>query len=135
MFGYDLEAEFTHLQGDSPFFYAECVLTIYLLLSQGIMSEKFLMPSLSNISKRYGFNSSIAGLLIGFGIAVPDIAVTIISFQRHGIKMVEFGLAVIFGGVVFCTTFVPAAAYFLNYGIRNPRPEPTMKEKVAFNNL
>ena len=89
------------------------------------MSEKFLMPSLSNISKRYGFNSSIGGLLIGFGIAVPDIAVTIISFQRHGIKMVEFGLAVIFGGVVFCTTFVPAAAYFLNYGIRNPRPEPT----------
>ena len=83
------------------------------------------MPSLSNISKRYGFNSSIAGLLIGFGIAVPDIAVTIISFQRHGIKMVEFGLALIFGGVVFCTTFVPAAAYFLNYGIWNSRPEPT----------
>ena len=89
------------------------------------MSEKFLMPSLENISKRYGFNASIAGLLIGFGIAVPDIAVTTISFQRHGIKMVEFGLALMFGSVVFCTTFVPSAAYFINYGIRNPRPEPT----------
>ena len=80
MFGIEIEQQFTHLQGDSPFFYAELVVTVYLLLSQGIMSEKFLMPSLENISKRYGFNSSIAGLLVGFGIAVPDIAVTTLSF-------------------------------------------------------
>ena len=78
--GIDIEAQFTHLQGDSPFFYAELVLTLYFLLSQGIMSEKFLMPSLDRISKRYGFNSSVAGMLVGFGIAVPDIAVTTISF-------------------------------------------------------
>ena len=80
VFGLDVEQMFTHAQGDSPFFIAELVVTVYLLLSQGIMSEKFLMPSLENISKRYGFNSSIAGLLIGFGIAVPDIAVTTLSF-------------------------------------------------------
>jgi len=74
------EVEFEKMQGDRPFFYMELVVTIYFLLSQGIMSEKFLMPSLENISKRYGFNSSVAGLLMGFGIAVPDIAVTTISF-------------------------------------------------------
>ena len=49
--------------------------------------------------------------------------------------MVEFGLALMFGSVVFCTTFVPAAAYFLNYGIKNPRPAPKTKELLQFKNL
>ena len=80
VFGLNIEEGFEQLQGDRPFFYLELIVTLYFLLSQGIMSEKFLMPSLENISKRYGFNSSVAGLLMGFGIAVPDIAVTTISF-------------------------------------------------------
>jgi len=49
--------------------------------------------------------------------------------------MVEFGIALMFGSVVFCTTFVPAVAYFLNYGIREPRPKPTEKELTQFANL
>ena len=49
--------------------------------------------------------------------------------------MVEFGIALMFGSVVFCTTFVPATAYFLNYGIREPRPTPTKKEQAQFDNL
>ena len=92
------------------------------------MSEKFLMPSLENISKKYKLSATIAGILIAFGIAVPELAVTLLSFQRHGIKMTEFGLATVFGSVCFCTTFVPAVAYLLNYGVRRARPAPTQKE-------
>ena len=43
--------------------------------------------------------------------------------------MTEFGLATIFGSVVFCVTFVPAVAYYLNYGCRRARPALTEKEK------
>ena len=43
--------------------------------------------------------------------------------------MTEFGLATIFGSVVFVITFVPAVAYYLNYGCRKARPAPTEKEK------
>ena len=128
VFGLDVEQMFTHAQGDSPFFIAELVVTVYLLLSQGIMSEKFLMPSLENISKRYGFNSSIAGLLIAVGVSIPELVVTILSFQRHGTKMAEFGLATVFGSVCFATSLIPAASYFMNYGIKHPRPPETPSE-------
>ena len=128
MFGIQIEEGFEQLQGDRPFFVAELVVTLYFLLSQGIMSEKFLMPSLENISKRYGFNSSVAGLLIALGVSIPELVVTVISFQRHGTKMCEFGLACVFGSVCFATLMIPAVSYFLNYGIRNPRPEETARE-------
>lgn len=96
----------------------ECLATVYLLLSQGIMSEKFLMPALENISQKYQLSATIAGILIAFGIAVPELAVTLISFQHHGIKMTEFGLATVFGSVCFCVTIVPAFAHLLNFGLR-----------------
>lgn len=44
--------------------------------------------------------------------------------------MTEFGIATIFGSVVFCVTFVPAIAYFVNYGVLKARPPPTAEEKV-----
>ena len=44
------------------------------------MSEKFLMPSLENISKKYKLSMTMAGILIAFGIAVPELAVTMLSF-------------------------------------------------------
>ena len=116
MFG--LEHKFMQMQGDGPFFYFECALTVYLLMAQGIISEKFLMPSLENISAKYKLSATIAGILIAFGIAVPELAVTMLSFQRHGIKMTEFGLATVFGSVCFCVTFVPAFAYLVNFGVR-----------------
>ena len=103
-------------------------MTVYLLLSTGIISEKFLMPSLANISSKYKLSASIAGVLIAFGIAVPELAVTMLSFQRHGIKMTEFGLATVFGSVCFCVTFVPAFAYLLNYGLLKAKPTPTKHE-------
>ena len=92
------------------------------------MSEKFLMPALENISRKYSLSLTIAGILIAFGIAVPELAITLLSFQRHGIKMTEFGLATVFGSVCFCTTAVPAFAYFINYGIRKARPALTQEE-------
>ena len=127
MFG--IEERFMQLQGDGTFFYFECCLTVYLLMATGIISEKFLMPSLENISAKYKLSATIAGVLIAFGITVPELAVTLLSFQRHGIKMTEFGLATVFGSVCFCTTFVPAFAYFANYGIRDARPEASNEEQ------
>ena len=99
------------------------------------MSEKFLMPSLENISEKYKLSATIAGILIAFGIAIPELSVTLLSFQRHGIKMTEFGLATVFGSVCFCTTFVPAFAYLVNYGCRKPRPELTKEELVQNDSL
>ena len=124
------EQSFILLQGDSPFFGVECVATLYLLLSQSIISEKFLMPSLDNISNKYNFNASGAGILIAFGISIPELAVTLLSFQRHGIKMTEFGLATVFGSVCFATTFIPAFAYLVNFGVRESRPALTSDEKI-----
>ena len=130
-----VEAEFNHLQGDRPFFFLECILTVYLLISQGVMSDKFLMPSLENISERYGFNKSIAGLLIAVGISIPELVITIISFQKHGTKMTEFGLATVFGSIPFVIAFVPAVSYFAIFGVRNPRPALTQREIKQTENL
>ena len=80
-------------------------------------------------------SATIAGILIAFGIAVPELAVTLLSFQRHGIKMTEFGLANVFGSVAFCTTFVPAFAYLINYGLCKARPAITEKEAKANESL
>ena len=118
------------LQGNGDFFYFECFATIYMLLSMGIISEKFLMPAIENISSKYKLSASLAGVLIAFGISVPDCAVAALSFQRHGIKMTEFGIATVFGSVCFCTTFVPGVAHLMNYGCRKPRPELTESEKI-----
>ena len=73
--------------------------------------------------------------MLAFGIAVPELAVTMLSFQRHGIKMAEFGLAAQFGSIAFTTTFVPAMAYFMNYGILKARPECTPEEIKQFSRL
>ena len=97
-------------------------------MAQGIMAEKFLMPSLNNISKYYNLSASVTGILCAFGLAVPELSVTLLSFTKHGIKMTEFGVGTIFGSVVFCVTFVPAFAYFVVYGITKERPELTETE-------
>lgn len=123
MFG--VEERFMQAQGDDTFFFFECAAAVYMLLCMGIISEKFLMPSIKNISSKYSLSVTLAGILIAFGISVPELAVTLLSFQRHGIKMTEFGLATIFGSACFCTTFVPGMAHLMNYGCRKARAEPT----------
>jgi Ca2+/Na+ antiporter len=46
--------------------------------------------------------------------------------------MTEFGLATTYGSVVFCTTLVPAFAYFVNFGVKEARPALT-EDEIAQN--
>ena len=46
--------------------------------------------------------------------------------------MTEFGLATVFGSVCFCSTFVPAFAHLVNFGVLKPRPALT-KDELAQN--
>jgi Ca2+/Na+ antiporter len=117
-----LEEDFIKAQGNTKLVVIECLITLYLMLNQGVIAEKFLMHSLENITTRYNLSQNIAGILVAFGVAVPEVVVTILSFQRHGIKMTEFGVATIFGSVCFATAFVPAAAHLVNYGLKDSRP-------------
>ena len=82
-----LEEDFVQMQGKFWLFFFEAIVTLYLMLSQGVIADKFLMKSLENITHRYSLSQSIAGILIAFGVAVPEVVVTILSFQKHGIKM------------------------------------------------
>jgi len=75
-----IEEDFIQLQGNFWLFIVEAVFTLYLMLSQGVIADKFLMKSLENIISRYGLSQAVAGILIAFGVAVPEVVVTILSF-------------------------------------------------------
>lgn len=105
--------EFNQLQTNTYFFVFEVLLSIYLLLILALMAEKFLMPSLLNISKRYGLSKDITGILVAIGNMIPETTTTIISFMKHGVKMTEFGVASNIGTAVFVITVVPAAAILI----------------------
>lgn len=106
------------------------LLTLYFLLCQGVMSDLFLMPAILNIARRYNFSKSTAGVCLALGVSTPELIVTIISFQSHGVKMAEFAIAMVFGGMVFASTLIPVVAYTLNYGCRKPRPPQANDEKT-----
>lgn len=53
---HDLDLGFNRLQTNLPFFIIEILFSIYLLLNLAMIAEKFLMPSLMNISKTYGMS-------------------------------------------------------------------------------
>jgi Ca2+/Na+ antiporter len=89
---------------------------VYLLLSQGVIVDKFLIKSLKNISHRYSISKGLLGILIAVGLTIPEFFIAIISFQDHGVKKVEFGMAVVLGGIAFSLSFVPAFAYWINFG-------------------
>ena len=75
-----LEDEFIKLQGNFWLFLAEAFTTLYLMLSQGVIADKFLMKSLENITTRYELSQSFAGILIAIWVAIPEVIVTMISF-------------------------------------------------------
>jgi len=87
------------------------------------MCDNFLMPSILNVSKKYGMSKTTAGVALALGVCLPELIVTMLSFHKHGVKMTEFGLAVIFGGMCWAVTMIPVVAYLLNFGCRMPRPE------------
>jgi Ca2+/Na+ antiporter len=100
----------------------ECFITVYLLMSQGVMADKFLLPSMLNICKKYSLSKPIGGVLIAVGVSIPELTATMLSFQRHGVKMTEFGLALVIGGLAFATSMIPVVAYLLNFGLKVKRP-------------
>lgn len=62
------------------FFIFECFLTVYLLMSQGIMADKFLLPSMLKICKDYKLSKPIGGVLIAIGVSMPELTATMLSF-------------------------------------------------------
>ena len=51
-----IEEDFIQMQGNVWLFVVEAILTLYLMLSQGVIADKFLMKSLENITTRYGLS-------------------------------------------------------------------------------
>lgn len=82
-------------------------------MNLALIAEKFLMPSLLNISKRYSLSKDITGILVAIGSSVPEMTTTILSFMKHGVKMTEFGIASNIGTAVFVITVVPAVAILM----------------------
>jgi len=86
------------------------------------MADKFLMPSMLNICKKYNLSKPIGGVLIAIGISVPELTATMLSFKHHGVKITEFGFALVIGGLAFSTSMLPVVAYLLNFGVKEKRP-------------
>jgi Ca2+/Na+ antiporter len=116
------------------FFIFEILVCFYILVSQGIMCDNFLMPSILNVSKRYGLSKTSSGVFLAMGVCLPELIVTMLSFHKHGVKMTEFGLAVVFGGMCWACTMIPAVAYILNFGCRKARPDQSTKPLAVAEN-
>ena len=112
----DFEHNFNSLQENRLFFYLEVLFAIYILVNLALISDKFLLPALLNISKRYGLSWDITGIVVAIGNLVPELATTVLSFMRHGVKMTEFGVACNLGCAAFGVTMVPAIAILLTCG-------------------
>lgn len=52
----------------------------------------------------------LTGLIVALGSFVPELATTLLSFMKHGVKMAEFGVASNLGTAVLSVTIVPAFA-------------------------
>ena len=97
---------------------------MYLLLNLALIAEKYLMPSLLNISKRYGLSKDVTGILVAIGNTIPELTTTILSFMKHGVKMTEFGIASNLGSAIFVITVVPAFAILMTFDSqKNPIKE------------
>lgn len=118
-----IEHKLIHLQAYLWVFIVECFITVWLLMCQGVMADKFLMPCMQKICKNYELSPSIGGVLIAVGVSMPELTATMVSFQSHGVKMTEFGLALVMGGAVFADLCIPAVAYAMNFGCRKKRPD------------
>ena len=91
-------------------------MSFYILMFLAIISEKFLMPALLNISKRYKLSKDLTGIVVAIGNLAPELATTTLSFLSHGVKMTEFGIACNLGASCFSVTMVPAIAILLTHG-------------------
>ncbi|CDW80524.1 ca2+:cation antiporter family [Stylonychia lemnae] len=108
-----IDLGFYKLQMNESFFIFEIIFGIYLLLNLALIAEKYLMPCLMNISKRYNMSRDLTGILVAIGNLVPELTTTILSFLKHGVKMTEFGIACNVGTSIFVITVVPAVAILM----------------------
>jgi Ca2+/Na+ antiporter len=81
-----------------------------MLLNLAFIAERHMMPSLMNISRKYGISKDLTGIIVAVGGLVPELTTTVLSFMRHGVKMTEFGIASNVGSAFFSITVVPAIA-------------------------
>ena len=91
-------------------------------MSQGVMVDKFLQPAILTICDKYKLSKSIGGVLIAVGVSMTELTAALLSFQRHGVKMTEFGMALIIGGLAFSASLIPVLGYLMNFGYSQPRP-------------
>ena len=101
------------MQASKDFFALEVVFALYVLLNLALVAEHYLMPSLLNISRRYGLNRDVTGIVVAVGNSVPELTTTLLSFFKHGVKMTEFGVASNVGCALFTITVVPACAILM----------------------
>jgi Ca2+/Na+ antiporter len=101
------------MQASKDFFALEVVFALYVLLNLALVAEHYLMPSLLNISRRYGLNRDLTGIVVAVGNSVPELTTTLLSFYKHGVKMTEFGVASNVGCALFTITVVPACAILM----------------------
>jgi Ca2+/Na+ antiporter len=87
---------------------------LYLLLILALVADIYLLPSLLNISKRYRLSKDVTGVIVAIGNLIPEMAMTILSFMSHGVKMTEFGVASNIGCAIVAMTVVPACAVLIN---------------------
>jgi Ca2+/Na+ antiporter len=95
------------------------------------MCDLFLLPAILKICKKYNLSKAIGGVLIAAGVSTTELTATMLSFQRHGVKMIEYGLALVFGGLAFSVLMIPVVAYLVNFGITKPRPDPLLSESYS----
>lgn len=114
---------------NQTFFVFEILFSLYLLLNLGLIAEKFLMPSLMNISRRYNMSWDLTGILVALGNLVPELTTTVLSFLKHGVKMTEFGVACNVGTSVFIVTVVPAVAMLIT--ATSTKASPCKSDKLT----
>ncbi len=105
-----LETQFNHLQTSKGFFAFELLLAVYVLITLALVAERFMLPSLMAISKRYSLSRDMTGIVVALGGLIPELTTTLLSFMRHGVKMTEFGIVTNVGCALFTITVVPAIA-------------------------
>lgn len=52
----EMDLKFNKLQMNQTFFACEIVFAVYILINLALIAEKFLMPSLFNISRKYNMS-------------------------------------------------------------------------------
>ena len=114
LFSTKISTFYDGLQTKPGFFGVEVVFAIYMLIVLGLVADRFLLPTLLNISKRYNLSRDWTAIIIAFGNLIPEVAYTILNFTEHGIKLTELTFACNLGVACCAISIVPALAVLVN---------------------